>query len=67
MHGASGWNNRGGVDGRHPDTDFVLLEQVGNQLVEVDVRLSVVVVCQLVVIAALVSTTLEERKETTYA
>lgn len=45
----------GRVDSRHPDAHLVLLEQVGDELVEVDIRLGVVEVGQLVVITEDVS------------
>lgn len=39
------------IDSRHPNADLVLLEQVGNELVEVDIGLGIVEVGELVVIA----------------
>ena len=61
--GRRGWNlstasrvdNGCGIDSRHPDAHLVLLEQVGDELVEVDIRLSVVEVSQLVIITGCVS------------
>lgn len=41
---------RCGVDSGHPDADLVLLEQVCDELVEIDVGLSIVEVSELVVI-----------------
>ena len=38
------------IDGRHPDANFVLLEQVCDEVVEVDVGLGIVEVRQLVVV-----------------
>ena len=48
-------DNGGRVDSRHPDAHLVLLEQVGDELVEVDIRLGVVEVGELVVITEDVS------------
>ena len=45
----------GGVDSRHPDADLVLLEEIGDELVEIDIRLGVVEVGELVVITEDVS------------
>lgn len=55
MQGTTRRDNRRGVDSRHPNADFVLLEEIGDQFVEVDIRLGIVVVCQLVVITTIVS------------
>lgn len=55
MHQASWVHNRRRIDSRHPDADLVLLEEIGDKVVEVHIRLSVVEVGQLVVITTIVS------------
>ena len=42
--------DRCGVDGRHPNANLVLLEEIGDQLVEVDIRFGIVKVGELVII-----------------
>lgn len=52
----SSWvHDRGWVDSRHPDANFVLLEQVGDHIIEVDVRIGIIEEGKLMVIAACVS------------
>ena len=62
MHRAAWWDDRRGVNGRHPNANLVLFEEIGDQLVKVDVGLRIVVVGKLMVVTVMISTMSNERK-----
>lgn len=58
LHHACRIYDRGWVHSRHPNAHLVLLKQIGHKLVEVDVRISVVVVREFVIVPTNVSAVL---------